>query len=63
MTKKHLLLLCFFAIPFSGGGSGAVAQNDGSRIHVNVVLVQLNVAVTDRKGNYVSGLPLKTSRS
>ena len=23
---------------------------------MNVVLVQLNVAVTDRKGNYVSGL-------
>ena len=32
------------------------AQDDGSRIRVNVVLVQLNVAVTDSKGNYVSGL-------
>jgi VWFA-related protein len=35
--------------------SGA-QQEDASRLHVNVVLVQLNVAVTDRKGNYVSGL-------
>src|SRR5512142_2458728 len=32
------------------------AAQDDSRILVNVVLVQLNVAVTDRKGNYVSGL-------
>jgi Ca-activated chloride channel homolog len=32
------------------------AQEDSSRILVNVVLVQLNVAVTDRKGNYVTGL-------
>ncbi|HTV06747.1 MAG TPA: VWA domain-containing protein [Acidobacteriaceae bacterium] len=32
------------------------AQENNSRIVVNVVLVQLNVAVTDRKGNYVTGL-------
>jgi len=32
------------------------AQDEPSRLHVNVVLVQLNVAVTDSKGNYVSGL-------
>ncbi|MGP8253009.1 MAG: VWA domain-containing protein [Terracidiphilus sp.] len=32
------------------------AQNDASNLRVNVVLVQLNVAVTDRAGNYVSGL-------
>jgi Ca-activated chloride channel homolog len=55
MTKRYFLLLWLTTLPFSGGG-GAVAQNDASRIHVNVVLVQLSVAVTDRKGNYVSGL-------
>ena len=55
MTKRYFLLLWLFALPFSGGG-GAVAQNDASRIRVSVVLVQLSVAVTDRKGNYVSGL-------
>ncbi len=51
--KKYLLLLCLLAVPFS---SGAAAQDDKSRIRVSVVLVQLNVAVTDNKGNYVSGL-------
>ena len=54
--KKYFLLPCLLAIPFSGGGVGASAQNDASRIRVSVVLVQLNVAVTDNKGNYISGL-------
>jgi Ca-activated chloride channel homolog len=55
MAKKYLLLLCLISVPFSGG-AGAAAQDDASRIHVSVVLVQLNIAVTDRKGNYISGL-------
>ena len=54
--KKYFLLLCLLAIPFPGGGAGAAAQDDTSRIRVSVVLVQLNVAVTDNKGNYISGL-------
>ena len=54
--KRYFLLLCLLAIPFSGGGAGASAQDDSSRIRVSVVLVQLNVAVTDNKGNYISGL-------
>lgn len=40
-------------------GSGApqsAPQLGSSPIQVNVVLVQLNIAVTDRKGHYVSGL-------
>jgi Ca-activated chloride channel homolog len=56
MAKKYLLLLWFFSGLFLGGGAWTAAQDDSSRILVNVVLVQLNVAVTDRKGNYVSGL-------
>lgn len=32
------------------------AQEDASRLQVNVDLVQLNVAVTDKKGKYISGL-------
>lgn len=32
------------------------AQESSSRLRVNVVLVQLSIAVTDRKGNYVAGL-------
>jgi VWFA-related protein len=35
---------------------GTAAQSSSSRIFVNVVLVQLNIAVTDKKGNYVTGL-------
>jgi Ca-activated chloride channel homolog len=54
--KKYFLFLCLLAVPFSGGGAGAAAQDDSSRIRVSVVLVQLNVAVTDNKGNYISGL-------
>ena len=33
-----------------------LSQEDRSDIHVIVNLVQLNVAVTDKKGNYVTGL-------
>ena len=33
-----------------------VAQDEPSHLRVNVVLVQLSIAVTDRKGNYVAGL-------
>jgi Ca-activated chloride channel family protein len=55
MAKRYLLFLWLFLVPFSAGG-GAAAQDDASRIHVSVVLVQLNIAVTDRNGNYISGL-------
>lgn len=55
MAKKYFLFLCFVSFLFCSTGSGA-GQNDVSRIHVDVVLVQLNVAVTDGKGNYISGL-------
>jgi VWFA-related protein len=37
-------------------GSGAQAQKEEPHIHVIVDLVQLNVAVTDNKGNYITGL-------
>lgn len=60
MTMKHssfvyigvcsglLLLMC--------GEPQPKAQDESSNFRVNVVLVQLNVAVTDRKGNYIAGL-------
>ncbi len=54
MAKRYFLLFCLALFPFTGG-RGASAQDD-SRIRVSVVLVQLSVAVTDRKGNYVNGL-------
>lgn len=49
-----LSFFCFFALLFSG--LPAAAQLEEPRIHVNVDLVQLNVAVTDNKGNYITGL-------
>jgi Ca-activated chloride channel family protein len=58
MRKRHFLLLL---IPFglcSNAGIRATAQDDG-RILINVNLVQLNVAVTDNKGSYISGLDPK----
>jgi len=55
MAKQYVLFLGLFAVAFFGG-AGTVAQDETNSIHVNVVLVQLNVAVTDRKGNYISGL-------
>src|SRR5580693_3797921 len=48
-TLTGLLLL-------AGAEPRPAAQNDASNLKVNVVLVQLNVAVTDHAGNYVSGL-------
>src|SRR3984957_20072380 len=55
MAKRLLLFLWIISFPFYSIGSGS-AQEDASRIRVSVVLVQLNVAVTDGKGNYISGL-------
>ena len=55
MTKRLLLFLWIITFPFYSIGSGS-AQEDASRIRVSVVLVQQNVAVTDGKGNYISGL-------
>src|SRR5579884_2481097 len=55
MAKRVILLFALLSVPFSGPRPRAAAQ-DSARIQVNVVLVQLSVAVTDKKGNYVSGL-------
>jgi Ca-activated chloride channel family protein len=57
MTKRFPALISLFSIVLSAGSgpSAAVGQRD-SPMKINVFLVQLNVAVTDRKGNYVTGL-------
>jgi VWFA-related protein len=55
VKKSFLSVLLLSSLLILGGGRKTAAQDD-SRILVNVVLVQLNVAVTDRKGNYISGL-------
>lgn len=55
MVKQFLLLSPVLALVLAGNRVTA-AQDNSTNIRVNVDLVQLNVAVTDAKGNYVSGL-------
>jgi Ca-activated chloride channel family protein len=58
MTKQSFtcfgISLCMVLV--QGRESLPAAQDDPMRFRVNVVLVQLNVAVTDDKGKYVTGL-------
>ena len=54
--KKWFLGLCFPVLFLSSSRLGGAQDDATSRIYVSVVLVQLNVAVTDDKGNYVTGL-------
>ena len=49
-----LILLSCYAVWVSAGESGQ--DNSNNVIRVVVAMVQLNVAVTDSKGNYVTGL-------
>ncbi len=56
MAKRDSLFFWLFLALFCGAASRSVAQDNELHIHVNVNLVQLNVAVTDKKGNYVTGL-------
>ena len=58
MAKKSLTGFAFLSVLFflHSGGPRTAAQEDPTHLRVNVVLVQLNVAITDEKGNYVTGL-------
>jgi len=55
-VKKYVLGLCVALFLFGSSRLGGAQDDSASRIYVSVVLVQLNVAVTDDKGNYVTGL-------
>src|SRR6266478_1428985 len=56
MEKRYLLIVTLLLglLPLSTFRTSA--QQDATRLRVVVNLVQLNVAVTDKKGNYVTGL-------
>ena len=59
MAKRYFVLLAIAAAVIAlavGGTRNLHAQQDGTRFRISVDLVQLNVAVTDNKGNYVTGL-------
>jgi len=49
------VFLCSFFCLFVGHGTGVEAQ-ESPDLHVVVNLVQLNVAVTDKNGSYITGL-------
>jgi VWFA-related protein len=55
-VKKYVVGLCLTLFLLGSSRLGGAQNDDASRIYVSVVLVQLNVAVTDDKGNYVTGL-------
>src|SRR5438270_10962771 len=54
MNKRISFMLAIGFIFLSGSGTRTIAQQ--AQFQVSVDLVQLNVAVTDNKGNYVTGL-------
>jgi VWFA-related protein len=56
MGKRHLLIVTLLSGLLPVSTFRTSAQQDTTRFHVVVNLVQLNVAVTDNKGNYVQGL-------
>jgi VWFA-related protein len=56
MTKKRVRIGLVAAGLVLARGVTTDAQQDETALRVNVNLVQLNVAVTDNKGNYVTGL-------
>jgi len=57
MTKRNSFIVCLLAIAIvSVVLAPSLAQKNESDIHVIVNMVQVNVAVTDDKGNYVTGL-------
>jgi Ca-activated chloride channel family protein len=58
MTKKSFAVFgSLSCLIYMGVGSTQLTpQDDPMRLRMNVVLVQLNVAVTDSHGNYVTGL-------
>lgn len=59
-NKRYRIVACatvlLGTLLSNGGGPHIAAQDGGMRLRVNVNLVQLNVAVTDSKGNYITGL-------
>ncbi len=56
MDWRRFLLLGLFLGFLLNSGISVPAQEDEPHIHVIVNMVQLNVAVTDTKGNYITGL-------
>lgn len=54
MVRKFFLLILILALFL--GNETAIGAQDSPNLHVVVNLVQLNVAVTDKNGKYITGL-------
>jgi Ca-activated chloride channel homolog len=54
--RKTVLAVFVLGILLQPANNQFQAQEDPTHLRMNVVLVQLSIAVTDRKGNYVNGL-------
>ena len=55
MVKRYSLVILIFSVLILGANTTGPAQTSPN-LHVVVNMVQLNVAVTDKKGNYITGL-------
>jgi Ca-activated chloride channel homolog len=55
MVRK-IFLLILIPLGLFRGDNAAIAAQDSPDLHVVVNMVQLNVAVTDKSGNYITGL-------
>src|SRR5438132_10193567 len=55
MAQRYFLSLCFFTVLILASRNCATQESEPD-IHVIVNMVQLNIAVTDNKGNYVTSL-------
>jgi Ca-activated chloride channel homolog len=55
-NRSFRFLLCSFLGLWLGFAIWTIGQEGDAHIHVVVDMVQLNVAVTDSKGNYITGL-------
>jgi Ca-activated chloride channel family protein len=56
MLKRYLFVVLVLPMLLLGIAAWIAAQQDTIAIRKDVELVQLNVAVTDNKGNYITGL-------
>ena len=56
LRRSQLLILAGCLVLILSSAAWMLAQEEEPNIHVIVNMVQLNVAVTDDKGNYVTGL-------
>src|SRR5580704_5110628 len=56
MGARHFVVYGAFLATVIGSATWIAASQEQPNIRVNTEMVQLNVAVTDTKGNYVTGL-------